>query len=53
MLVNKCRIYDEDNMAHSAHYNSISEKKEKINIVGSRIVLQLTKGSRELHMRGS
>lgn len=26
MLGNKCRIYDEDNMAHSAHYKSISER---------------------------
>ncbi|XP_050916683.1 uncharacterized protein LOC127131831 [Lathyrus oleraceus] len=27
MLVNKCRIYDEDSCARSAHYKSISEKK--------------------------
>lgn len=25
-LVNKCRIYDEDNMAWSSHYKSLSEK---------------------------
>ncbi|XP_050889553.1 uncharacterized protein LOC127094821 [Lathyrus oleraceus] len=28
-LVNKCRIYDEDNSARSAHYKSLSEKSEK------------------------
>lgn len=27
MLVNKCRIYDEDNRARSTHYKSVSEKK--------------------------
>ncbi|XP_050874992.1 uncharacterized protein LOC127078595 [Lathyrus oleraceus] len=27
ILVNKCRIYDEDNYARSAHYKSFSEKK--------------------------
>lgn len=27
MLVNKCRIYDEDNRALSANYKSLSEKK--------------------------
>lgn len=29
MLVNKCRIYDEDIRARSAHYKSINEKKGK------------------------
>lgn len=28
-LVNKSRIYDEDNRARSAHYKSLSEKKGK------------------------
>lgn len=27
MLVNKCRIYVEDNMASSTNYKSLSEKK--------------------------
>lgn len=29
MLVNKCRIFDEDNRARSAHYKSLNEKKGK------------------------
>lgn len=28
-LVNNCRIYEEDNMAHLAHYKSLSEKRGK------------------------
>lgn len=28
-LVNKCRTYDEDCRAHSAHYKSVSERKGK------------------------
>lgn len=29
MLVSKCRIYDEDNIARSTYYKIISEKKGK------------------------
>lgn len=29
VLVNKCRIYDEDSRAQSCHYKSISENKRK------------------------
>lgn len=29
MLVNKCRIYNEDSTARSTHYNNINEKKGK------------------------
>jgi hypothetical protein len=29
VLVNKCRIYVEDNMARSTHYKSVNEKKNE------------------------
>lgn len=53
MLVNNCRIYDEDKKARYAHYKSLSEKKGRINIMGNHIELQLTKGNKELQMRKS
>ncbi|XP_058755138.1 uncharacterized protein LOC131628303 [Vicia villosa] len=28
-LVNSCRIYEEDNFSHLAHYKSLNEKREK------------------------
>lgn len=54
MLMNKCRIYDEDNRDRSAHYKSLSEKKEKSHYHGKNcIVLHVTKGSRRVQMRKS
>lgn len=47
MLVNKCRIYDEDSGVRSTHYKSMSERGI-ISIVGNRILLQLIEVSRWL-----
>lgn len=38
VLVNNCRIYDEDNNARSTHYKSISEKKGKRRFLGKSYV---------------
>lgn len=41
MLVNKCRLSDEDSIAHYSHYTNHIEKKWKNHIMENRIVLQL------------
>lgn len=44
MLVNKCRIYDEDSKACSPHYNSFSEKKGKNQYRGKLYSTPVDKG---------
>lgn len=44
VLVNKCRIYDENNIAQSAHYKSFSEKKGKNQSCGKLYSASIEKG---------
>lgn len=45
--MNKCIIYDEDSRAQSAHYKSISEKKEKGEFRGNPYVALADKGKQK------
>ncbi|XP_050876214.1 uncharacterized protein LOC127079905 [Lathyrus oleraceus] len=47
MLENKCRIYDEDIRAHSAHYKSLSEKKGKNQYCGKPYIAPTDKGKQK------
>lgn len=45
MLVNKRRIYDEDNRFRYAHYKSVSEKKNESQNCGKPYVTRVGKGN--------
>lgn len=45
MLVNKSRIYDEDNRARSTHYKSLGEKKVSNQNSGKPYVARCSKGT--------
>ncbi|XP_050916310.1 uncharacterized protein LOC127131432 [Lathyrus oleraceus] len=44
VLVNKCRIYDEDSRAISAHYKSDTDKKSESRYYGKPYVTSVDKG---------
>lgn len=48
MLVNKCRIYDENSRTRSAHYKSIGEKKSGSQNYGME--LQVIRGNGNLQV---
>ncbi|XP_050918757.1 uncharacterized protein LOC127136210 [Lathyrus oleraceus] len=48
MLVNKCRIYDEDIGDHLAHYKSLSEKKGKNQYRGNSYSAPADKGNQRV-----
>lgn len=48
-----CRIYDEDNRAKSAHYDSLNKKQEKGQFQGKSYVTHTVRENKKLQERRS